>query len=97
MKAGKVFHLLLGSAGLLAVFASRAPAQNHGVLIAMGGGNGTPEIYETWRTLGGGKDAHVVLIPTANNPGEDIAPVINGLKHVFGVQDVNSARYDRPR
>ena len=88
MKAGKVFHLLLGSAGLLAVFASRAPAQNHGVLIAMGGGNGTPEIYETWRNLGGGKDAHVVLIPTANNPGEDIEPVINGLKHVFGVQDV---------
>jgi len=73
---------------LLAVFASPAPAQNRGVLIAMGGGNGTPEIYETWRTLGGGKDAHVVLIPTANNPGEDIAPVINGLKHVFGVQDV---------
>jgi len=53
-----------------------------------GGGNGTPEIYETWRNLGGGKNARVVLIPTANNPGEDVAPVINGLKHVFDVQDV---------
>jgi len=33
----------------------------------MGGGNGTPEIYEKWKTLGGGTNAHVVLIPTANN------------------------------
>jgi cyanophycinase len=69
-------------------FASHTPARNQGVLIAIGGGNGTPEIYETWRNLDGGKNAHVVLIPTANNPGEDVAPVINGLRHVFGVQDV---------
>jgi cyanophycinase len=54
----------------------------------MGGGNGTSEIYETWKNLGGGKNAHVVLIPTANNPGDDVAPVVSGLKHVFGVEDV---------
>ena len=88
MKARKVLHFLLGSAVSLAVFASRTPARNQGVLIAMGGGNGTPEIYETWRNLGGGKNAHVVLIPTASNPGEDVAPVINGLRRVFGVQDI---------
>ena len=74
---------------LVAVVASPALAANKGTVIAMGGGNGTPEIYEKWKTLGGGKNAHVVLIPTANNPGDDIAPVINGLKQVFGVQDVS--------
>jgi hypothetical protein len=26
-------------------------------VIAMGGGNGTPEIYEKWKSLGGGKNA----------------------------------------
>jgi cyanophycinase len=69
--------------------ASGASAANAGFVIAMGGGNGTPEIYEKWKSLGGGKDAHVVLIPTANNPGDDIAPVVNGLKHVFGVQEIS--------
>jgi cyanophycinase-like exopeptidase len=38
--------------------------------------------------LGGRKNAHIVLIPTANNPGDDIAPVVKGLKQVFGVPDV---------
>src|SRR6516225_5325164 len=88
MKARKVLHFLVSSVVSLAVFASRTPARNQGVLVAMGGGNGTPEIYETWRNLGGGKNAHVVLIPTASNPGEDVAPVINGLRRVFGVQDI---------
>jgi cyanophycinase len=74
---------------LFASFASRASAANKGFVIAMGGGNGTPEIYEKWKSLGGGKNAKVVLIPTANNHGDDIAPVINGLKQVFGVQDVS--------
>jgi len=64
---------------LFAGFASPVSAADKGVVIAMGGGNGTPEIYETWKTLGGGKNAHVVLIPTANNPGEDIAAVVNGM------------------
>ena len=74
---------------LFASFASRAWAANKGFVIAMGGGNGTPEIYEKWKSLGGGKNAKVVLIPTANNPGDDIAPVVNGLKQVFGVQNVS--------
>jgi len=73
---------------LVASFASWASAANKGFVIAMGGGNGTPEIYEKWKALGGGTSAHVVLIPTANNPGDDIAPVVEGLKHVFGTQDV---------
>jgi cyanophycinase len=73
---------------VLACFSSYVIAGNKGIVIAMGGGNGTPEIYETWKKLGGGKNAHVVLIPTANNPGDDIAPVVEGLKHLFGVQDV---------
>src|ERR1700758_3716559 len=73
---------------LIVGFAGSALAANKGFVIAMGGGNGTPEIYEKWKSLGGGKNAHVVLIPTANNPGDDIAPVVNGLKQVFGVQDV---------
>jgi hypothetical protein len=42
---------------LFAGIASRASAANKGVVIAMGGGNGTPEIYETWKRLGGGKNA----------------------------------------
>ena len=74
---------------LFANFASRASAVNKGFVIAMGGGNGTPEIYEKWRTLSGGTNAHVVLIPTANNPGDDIAPVLEGLRQVFGIQDVS--------
>src|SRR2546429_3609430 len=74
---------------LCASIASRASAGDKGVVIAMGGGNGTPEIYEKWKSLGGGKNAHVVLIPTANNPGDDISPVVNGLKQVLGVQDVS--------
>lgn len=74
---------------LLASFASRASAGNKGIVIAMGGGNGTPEIFETWKRLAGGSNARVVLIPTANNPGEDIAPVVNGLKQVLGVRDVS--------
>jgi len=80
---------LLALSLLFASFASRASAADKGFVIAMGGGNGTPEIYEKWRSLGGGPNAHVVLIPTANNPGDDIAPVVNGLKHVFGIQDVS--------
>jgi len=43
----------------------------------MGGGKRNSKIYEKWKNLGGGKNAHVVLIPTANNPGDDIAPVVN--------------------
>ena len=74
---------------LIVSFASRGSAANKGFVIAMGGGNGTPEIYDKWKALGGGTNAHVVLIPTANNPGEDIAPVVEGLKHVFGVQEVS--------
>ncbi len=70
-------------------FACSDVTAKEGILIAMGGGNGTPEIYEKWKILGGGKKAHVVLIPTANNPGDDISPVLNGLKQVFGVQDVS--------
>jgi cyanophycinase len=70
-------------------FASRVSAADKGFVIAMGGGNGTPEIYEKWRNLGGGTKAHVVLIPTANNPGDDLTPVVDGLKHLFGVQDVS--------
>lgn len=80
---------LLTLALLSAGFAICASAADHGVLIAMGGGNGTPEIFARWKSLGGGKNAHVVLIPTANNPGDDIAPVVNGLRQVFGVQDVS--------
>ena len=63
---------------LIVSFASRGSAANKGFVIAMGGGNGTPEIYEKWKALGGGTNAHVVLIPTANNPGEDITPVVRG-------------------
>jgi len=85
----KAISLLLTLVLLFAGFASHASAASKGVVIAMGGGNGTPEIFETWKRLGGGKNAHVVLIPTANNPGDDIAPVINGLKQLFGVQDVS--------
>jgi len=47
---------------LFAGIADRASAANKGVVIAMGGGNGTPEIYEKWKSLGGGRNAHVVLI-----------------------------------
>jgi hypothetical protein len=75
---------------LFASFAIRASAANKGFVIAMGGGNGTPEIYEKWKTLGGGTNAHVVLIPTANNSGDDIAPVVEGLKHVFGIQNLSA-------
>lgn len=78
-----ILSLLLTSSAL------PASAGNKGFVIAMGGGNGTPEIFEEWKTLGGGKNAHVVLIPTANNPGDDIAPVIAGLKNLFGVQDIS--------
>jgi cyanophycinase len=85
----KAISLFLILVLLFAGFASHASAASKGVVIAMGGGNGTPEIYETWKRLGGGRNAHVVLIPTANNPGDDIAPVINGLKQLFGVQDVS--------
>src|SRR6266404_5681523 len=80
---------LLALALLVLGFQSCALAASKGFVIAMGGGNGTPEIYEKWKNLGGGKNAHAVLIPTANNPGDDIAPVINGLKQVFGVQEVS--------
>ena len=69
-------------------FVGRVSAGDKGFVLAMGGGNGTPEIYEKWKKLGGGSKAHVVLIPTANNPGDEIAPVINGLKQVFGVQEI---------
>jgi cyanophycinase len=74
---------------VLCILISCISALGQGVVIAMGGGNGTPEIYDTWKRLGGGTHAHVVLIPTANNPGDEITPVINGLKQVFGVQEVS--------
>jgi cyanophycinase len=74
---------------LFVAFHNCAWAASKGFVIAMGGGNGTPEIYEKWKSVGGGKNAHVVLIPTANNPGDDMEPVVNGLKRVFGVQDVS--------
>jgi cyanophycinase len=81
VRASLLFLLCIG-------FVTSASAGNKGIVIAMGGGNGTPEIYEKWKSFGGGSKARVVLIPTANNPGDDIAPVINGLKQVFGVTDV---------
>jgi cyanophycinase len=74
---------------LFAGFPSRASATSKRVVIAMGGGNGTPEIFEKWKSLGGGSNAHVVLIPSANNPATNIAPVVNGLKHVSGVKEVS--------
>lgn len=77
---GILQHLILFL--LIASFASRASAANKGFVIAMGGGNGTPEIYEKWKTLGGGANAQVVLIPTANNPGDDITPVVEGLTRI---------------
>jgi len=81
------FALIVLSLGALCG-CSRSRPLDHGTLIAMGGGNGSPEIFETWKRLGGGQNAHVVLIPTANNPDDDVAPVINGLKQLFAVQDV---------
>ena len=81
------FALIVLSLGVLCG-CSRSRPLDHGTLIAMGGGNGGPEIFETWKRLGGGQNAQVVLIPTANNPDDDLAPVINGLKQVFAVQDV---------
>src|SRR5882762_9879562 len=81
----RLFTVVLLFAGI----ASCASTANKGFVIAMGGGNGTPEIFEKWKSLGGGSNARVVLIPTANNPGDDIAPVVNGLKQVFGVQNVS--------
>jgi hypothetical protein len=51
------FPRLLTLALLAAVFANCASAANKGFVIAMGGGNGTPEIYEKWKCLGGGKNA----------------------------------------
>ena len=74
---------------LLTSLARPASAANKGYVVAMGGGNGTPEIYEKWKSLGGGSNARVVLIPTANNPDDDVAPVVEGLKHLFGVQEVS--------
>ena len=70
-------------------FVTYALAGNEGTVIAMGGGNGTPEIFEKWKSIGGGSNAHVVLIPTANNPDDDVAPVVNGLKQVFSVKEVS--------
>jgi cyanophycinase len=87
-KTVDIFQLVLISV-LFGSLATSASAASKGFVIAMGGGNGTPEIYEKWRTLGGGANAHVVLIPTANNPGDDIAPVVEGLKGVFGIKDVS--------
>jgi cyanophycinase len=86
MKSGTLVLLLL-TFGLLCGCSSNRPL-DHGTMIAMGGGNGSPEIFESWKRLGGGQNARVVLIPTANNPGDDLAPVINGLKQVFTVQEV---------
>jgi cyanophycinase len=79
--------VLLLSLGLLCGCSQSRPL-DHGTLVAMGGGNGSPEIFEIWKSLGGGSNAHVVLIPTANNPDDNVTPVINGLKQLFGVQDV---------
>jgi cyanophycinase len=86
MKARNLALLLLSFGLLCGCFQSRP--LDHGTLVALGGGNGDPEIFETWKRLGGGQNAQVVLIPTANNPDDDIAPVINGLKQVFAVRDV---------
>ena len=60
-----IFQLVLISV-LFGSLATSASAADKGFVIAMGGGNGTPQIYEKWRTLGGGANARVVLIPTAN-------------------------------
>src|SRR5260370_36600152 len=73
--------LIFSSVLLFATVAAPASSSNKGIVIAMGGANGTPEIYETWKKLGGAKDAHVDLIPTANNPGDDFVHFVNGLKH----------------
>src|SRR5262252_8518319 len=78
------FALIALSLGVLCG-CSRSRPLDHGTLVAMGGGNGSPEIFEKWKNLGGGQTARVVLIPTANNSDEDVAPVINGLKQLFAV------------
>lgn len=86
MKSRSVGLFLL-SFGPICGCSSNRPL-DHGTLIAMGGGNGSPQIFETWKRLGGAQNAHLVLIPTANNPDDDVAPVIAGMKQVFGVSDV---------
>jgi hypothetical protein len=86
---------LLSLAFSFTVFATGASGAYQGTLVAMGGGNGTPEIFEKWKSLGGGQNARVVLIPTANNPGDDVTPVINGLKQVFGVPEISVLDKDK--
>lgn len=75
--------------GGTAVSPARAQA-NQGVFVAIGGGPERPEIVSTVLQLAGGKDKHVVVMPTASG-----APAESGLayKQYFigaGVQDVDS-------
>ena len=51
---------------LLISLARPASAADQGYVIAMGGGEGTPEIYQAWKSLGGGAHARVLPAPYAH-------------------------------
>jgi cyanophycinase len=57
---------------LLLGFAAPTVGPAHGTLVVVGGGQLGAEIVDKFISLAGGKDAHVVVIPTA---GEDNAPI----------------------
>jgi cyanophycinase len=67
---------------------SRAASPGHpsGAILVVGGGATPPEVYEAFYQLSGGRDSHMIHIPTATARFEDIPDL----------RDYYSEWYDRP-
>jgi cyanophycinase len=72
-----------------AVSAPTAVGPRQGALVIVGGGQLGPEIVKRFVTLAGGKDADVVVIPTAaENDPVDAKRVAEGFSRSFGFKNV---------
>ncbi len=61
----------------------------NGSLIIIGGGTVTPEIWDRFIELAGGKDARIVVVTNASGPGEDYhSAAINTLSERLGADRV---------
>ena len=69
--------------------AATAVGPKQGSLVVVGGGQNGPEIIEKFVSLAGGKDAEVVVVPTAaENDPVDVKRVAEGFSRAFGFKNV---------
>ena len=83
---------------------SGKPALENGSIVAVGGGGMVPEVVEKFMELAGGKEALIVVLPTAGEPGDSDREARQagsffkraGAKNVRSLPGVKRAEVDSP-